>query len=129
MPKLPSTVLLFQTLLELVVDGYAPLSVAFPVPQLAVVGQTGGKGCPTARMEASPVYTLRDTTILPDVNPEKVCARTTGDVAASTMSENKTRCKFRSRCMFGYAPMGGMSCTPDKFMTLSASRDDAATKG
>jgi hypothetical protein len=45
---------LFQTLLLLAADGNAPLSVAFAVPHAAVDGQTGGKGCPMAKVDASP---------------------------------------------------------------------------
>src|SRR5579862_671572 len=73
-PKLPSTASLFQTLLVLPMDGYAPLSVAFPVPQAAVAGHTGGRGCPTVTVVASPVYTLRVTTIFPEVKPGNDCA-------------------------------------------------------
>jgi hypothetical protein len=69
-PKLPSTLSLFQTLLLLVVDGYAPLSLATPVPHLAVEGQTGGIACPLMTVVASPAYTLRETTRFPAVNPE-----------------------------------------------------------
>jgi hypothetical protein len=54
MPKLPSALLLFQTLLLLAVDGNVPLSVAVFVPQEAVTGHTGGNGWPTITVEASP---------------------------------------------------------------------------
>jgi hypothetical protein len=51
-PKLPSMRLLLKTLLVLVVDAYAPLSVALTVAQAAVEGQTGGRGWPTASVAA-----------------------------------------------------------------------------
>jgi hypothetical protein len=54
MPKLPSTASLFQTLLVLPATGYAPLSVAFPEPQEAVEGHTGGSACPTVTVAAVP---------------------------------------------------------------------------
>jgi hypothetical protein len=59
-PKLPSTESLFHTLLELLVEGYAPLFVAF-APQapaaaaLALAGQTGGNTEPTTTVLGSPV--------------------------------------------------------------------------
>ena len=59
-PKLPSTESLFQTLLVLLVEGYAPLLVAF-APQapaaaaLALAGHTGGNTPPTTTVLASPV--------------------------------------------------------------------------
>jgi hypothetical protein len=70
-PKLPSALSLFQTLLVPASEGYAPLSVAFAVPHAAEEGQTGGSGWPTARVAALPPYTLRLTTRLPGVKPEK----------------------------------------------------------
>jgi hypothetical protein len=48
-PKLPSTVLLFQTL------GKAPVLVAVAVGQAAVAGQLGGSFWPTVTVVASPV--------------------------------------------------------------------------
>jgi hypothetical protein len=69
-PKLPSTLLLFQTLFVLVVEGYAPLSVAAAVAHTAVEGQTGGSACPLMMVVASPAYTLRESTRFPAVNPE-----------------------------------------------------------
>ena len=73
-PKLPSTVSLFQTLLELPLAGKAPVLVAGPpVPapvHVAVVGQSGGSVVPTVRVLAVPWYTLRDTTRLLGVKPE-----------------------------------------------------------
>lgn len=69
-PKLPSTVSLFQTLLVLPMAGKAPLFVAVPVPQLAVAGQFGGSGWPMVTEAAVPVYTLRLTARLPGVKPE-----------------------------------------------------------
>ena len=74
MPKLPSTRLLLNTLFVLVSEGYAPLSVAFPVAvaHTAVAGQTGGSTCPAARLAAVALYTLLLTTMLPGV--KTVCA-------------------------------------------------------
>ena len=54
MPKLPSTLLLFQTLLVLVRDGNKPLSVAVAVPHAAVLGQFGGSGWPMVTVDAFP---------------------------------------------------------------------------
>ena len=54
-PKLPSTLLLLNTLLLLPISGKAPESVAIAVPHTAVVGQMGGKRCPTDTEFASPV--------------------------------------------------------------------------
>jgi hypothetical protein len=54
-PKLPSTLLLFQTLLLYAIEGYKPLSVAFPLPQEAVKGHTGGNGWPSVTVVKSPV--------------------------------------------------------------------------
>lgn len=53
-PKLPSTLLL-NTLLLLPISGKAPESVVIAVPHTAVVGQMGGKRCPTDTEFASPV--------------------------------------------------------------------------
>src|ERR1700691_3956835 len=58
-PKLPSTESLSHTLLELLVEGYAPLFVAF-APQapddavLALAGHTGGNTEPTTTVLGSP---------------------------------------------------------------------------
>jgi len=74
MPKLPSRRLLLKTLLVLVREAYAPLSVAFPPDDAhaADAGQTGGSTWPTARLAAVALYTLLLTTMLPGVNA--VCA-------------------------------------------------------
>jgi hypothetical protein len=57
MPKLPSTRSLLNTLFVLVVEAYAPLSVAFAALHcvVAVAGHTGGNGCPTASVAALPL--------------------------------------------------------------------------
>src|SRR5580704_19542311 len=57
-PKLPSTTSLLKTLLVLVVEGYAPLAVAFPAHApgaavLALAGQTGGNVSPMTTALAS----------------------------------------------------------------------------
>src|ERR1017187_714901 len=57
-PKLPSILLLLNTLLALLVDAYAPLSVAFAAQApadavLALAGHTGGNAAPTTTVLGS----------------------------------------------------------------------------
>jgi hypothetical protein len=58
-PKLPSTESLSHTLLELLVEGYDPLFVAFPAQApaaavLALAGHTGGNAEPMTTVLGSP---------------------------------------------------------------------------
>jgi len=73
-PKLPSTAALFQTLFVLPMAGNEPLSVAPFLGHDAVTGQFGGKAWPTVTVAAVPLYTLRETTRLPGLKPEKETA-------------------------------------------------------